>query len=240
MKGQITIENMIILVIIISITLTSIYIMFKFSKMNENSYSATVYLYGISINNSTAKVYLSHKIDYPGSIIITYEPVNLSKVMTFNFSNCVYSINYSSINPVYIFYSSKKCNFTVFNGKYLILSAEYNNGNYYKSFVIKDDQIGYIQSPQVLYANVSLSKQIAQYGSYVSVSIETNIKNGYYSLFLGNYTVLNCNNIQTQYPCTFNLNSSIGVDQTNSFYVINAYVYNSTASTRANTTIYVS
>lgn len=215
--------------------------MFKVFPNTSNSYSLSISLYQASASPSHLILYLSGQILNPKSIILTYKPVsNLSKSNTFNLGNCNYTANSSS--PLsYTFLPTSSCNFDVFQGSYFITQATYNNAGINTSFVMKNElPIGYELNGQTTYATLSVNPANVPIDANIKATINTNMSNSIYSLSLGTYIINQCIGISTSTSCQFNVNSSIGAYPTNSFYILNAYIYNTTENEKINTSIYVS
>ena len=241
-KNQITLETTVILGIIIALTLIAIFIMFKLIPHNSNSFSTSVMLYQAIANASNLKIYLSKAISLPTSIVLYYEPLNFSKIYSFSFTNCEYTEQLLPSSTIYTFYyNATNCNLHVFNGTYIISNATYYEDGMRQMFKINDANIGYQFYPTVVSSTLTLSPPNAMIGETVNAIITTNIKNATYSLFLGTYVIPTCENISItkSTQCSFVVSPSIGVVSTNTFYIVNAYIYNSTVNERTNATLYV-
>lgn len=240
-KNQITIETTLILTLIIMITILVIFVMFKILPTNQNSYSQVITLYETSVNSNSLTLYLSSKINDPQSLVLNYSPIsNLYTYYTFNLINCNSISNTSSITPAYIFKSTSDCDFSIFQGTYVLNKATYNNDGTTTELNIKSSVIGYEPSNSVTFSTISVSPSILPHGGSTTATLETNMANSIYSLSLGKYTIRQCTGISTSKQCSFVLNSSIGVYNINSFYILNAYIYNTTENEETNTSIYVS
>lgn len=237
LKSQTSIETAIILVAIISIALLVITIMFIISSPKANTYSPSISLYQVSVNSNSLTLFLSGQINDPSSITLIYSPVsNLSKSNTFNLGNC----NYTAGSFSYTFTSTSACSFSGFQGSYILKKAEYNNAGTLTAFVVKSLlPIGYEPSNSTAYAIVSASPSIVAPSNEITATIETNMTGSNYSLSLGSYIIKGCTDLSASTPCQFFLNSSIGADTQNSFYEINAYVYNKTDNYETNTSVYL-
>lgn len=217
------------------------FIMFKVVPTGNSPYSLSISLYQVSVNQNHLILYLSGGISNPGSIILTYKPLsNLSKTNVFPLSSCDYVSNSSNLLS-YTFLPTSSCNFSIFQGSYVVTQATYDKDGGVIAFVIKSQlPIGYENLRNQTYATISLNPQIVSINANTEANVNTNMLNSSYSLSLGNYIIKQCTGISTKNSCLFNVNSSIGVNKTNSFYELNAYVYNGTENDKINASIYVS
>ncbi len=227
MRGQITLET--IILIITAIIISSLIVVLLIKLTPRSSTQIPVFLDSISFNKNYSYVFLSTEITNPGSISFTYSKVNSSSSNKFSFANCTYT---TSINGEYVNYTFEEtptCKFSPLLGNNIINLITYVSGNKLFSAKTYQTRFSYSVKSNLYNFSFSLNNSTQDYGNLAVATVNTNLIGYNYSLFINSSAVPNCQNISNP-TCSFPVNQSSGIYAYNKFYTIIADFNNASYS----------